>query len=229
MTPNANTTNTAPMSALHWPARSGALWAAWLVVLATALGGCASKPQPLSPVFRVVLLPQKDETGKTIETAVDVKQGEQAVVLDQPFAVAERGNKGTLFQRVATADEVQARYGDVLKIQPPSADKFILGFLPGKSQLTPESEAQLPGFIERAKARAGGEILVVGHTDTVGKPEANDALSLQRAKAIAKLLEDQGFDPALISARGRGEREPLVNSGDEVAEPRNRRAEIIIR
>jgi outer membrane protein OmpA-like peptidoglycan-associated protein len=33
----------------------------------------------------------------------------------------------------------------------------------------------------------------------------------------------------LIEARGRGEREPVVATEDEVAEPRNRRAEVLVR
>ena len=37
------------------------------------------------------------------------------------------------------------------------------------------------------------------------------------------------FSAELITAYGRGEREPAVPTADEVAEPRNRRAEVIIR
>ncbi|MGB4060241.1 MAG: OmpA family protein [Burkholderiaceae bacterium] len=199
------------------------------VALATVLASGCSLLQPPPPKLRVVLLPQSDPSGQPRATAVEVKSGESALVLNTPFALAERNDKGQLTQRTATADEVQARYGDVLKIQPPSAETVILRFLPGTSKLTPESEAELPKLIALARARAGGEILVVGHTDRQGTVEANDALSLRRAQAIADLLVAQGFAPELISARGRGEREPLVPTADEVVEPRNRRAEVIVR
>lgn len=203
-------------------------------VLATAavLAGCASPPPPPSPpppTLRVVLLPQKDATGQPVATAVQVTSGDKVQALDKAFALAELGTQGQLTQRIATVDEVQARYGDVLKIQPPSPQTFVLSFLPGSSNLTPESEQQLPRLIEQARARAGGEILVVGHTDRVGNAEANDRLSLQRAQAIANLFKARGFNPDLLSAIGRGEREPLVPTADDVAEPRNRRAEIVIR
>jgi outer membrane protein OmpA-like peptidoglycan-associated protein len=89
--------------------------------------------------------------------------------------------------------------------------------------------AQLPKMVALVKARAGGEILVVGHTDRVGSVEANDKLSQQRADAIAALLRSAGLPAELVTAVGRGERQPLVPTPDEVAEPRNRRAEIIIR
>lgn len=203
------------------------------MVLATSLGllgGCSLMPHhaPQSRVS-VLLLPQTDEQGRPIPTAVEVKANAQTVVLNQPFAVAETGADGRVNQRVATINEVQTRYADLLRVQPPSAESVTLNFLPGSSQLTPESARQLPDLIERARVRAGGEILVVGHTDRVGRVEANDTLSLQRAQAVAAQFKERGFPDALISTVGRGEREPLVPTPDEVAEPRNRRAEIIIR
>lgn len=208
----------------------------WLSVYLTALwvSGCSTPPPPPPPPppvpkVSVVLLPQTDASGNPIQTAVSVTSGAQAVQLDQPFALAESDPRGQLSQRVSNADEVQARYGDVLKIQPPSPEVVVLRFLPGKSQLTPESEQQLPDLVQRANARAGGEIIVVGHTDRVGSREANDALSLQRAQAIVNLLKARGFSEDLMSAIGRGEREPAIPTEDEVAEPRNRRAEVIIR
>lgn len=70
---------------------------------------------------------------------------------------------------------------------------------------------------------------MIGHTDTVGDAAANDRLSLQRAQAIRERLLREGFDPERIVAIGRGEREPAVATGDEVNEPRNRRAELIVR
>lgn len=202
--------------------------AAVMVLAAVLAVGCAAPPAPV-PTLRVILLPQKDAQGQPIQTAVNVSTGGEAMVLDKPLATAEFDPKGKLAQRIATLDEVQARYGNVLKIQPPSEESFILGFLPGKSELTPESLAQLPKLVARAKARAGGEILVFGHTDRVGSVEANDKLSQQRADAIAALLRSEGLPGDLVTATGKGERQPLVPTEDEVAEPRNRRAEIIIR
>jgi len=214
-------------TALLWP-RTLSVCIGVLVV-----AGCSTPPPPPPPPpipkVSVVLLPQTDANGNPIRTAVSITSGQQALQLDQPFALAESDPKGQLAQRISSAAEVQARYGEVLKIQPPSPEIVVLRFLPGKSQLTPESEQQLPDLIQRARARPGGEILVVGHTDRVGSRDANDALSLQRAQAIVNLLKASGFSEDLLSAIGRGEREPAVPTEDEVAEPRNRRAEVIIR
>lgn len=200
-----------------------------IVLLAALASGCSNLKPPELPKLRVVLLPQNSTDGQALATALEVKSGDATLVLSKPFAVAERNDKGQLTERIASIDEIQARYGAVLKIQPPPPETLILRFLPGTSKLTAESEAELPKLIEMARARAGGEILVVGHTDRQGTVEANDALSLKRAEAIADLLVAQGFTRELITARGRGEREPLVPTADEVVEPRNRRAELIVR
>jgi OOP family OmpA-OmpF porin len=200
-----------------------------IVLLAALAAGCSNLKPPEPPKLRVVLLPQNSPNGQALATALEVKSGDATLLLNKPFAVAERNDKGQLTERIATIEEVQARYGAVLKIQPSSPETLILRFLPGTSNLTAESEAELPKLIQMARARAGGEILVVGHTDRQGTVEANDALSLKRAEAIADLLVAQGFTRELITARGRGEREPLVPTADEVVEPRNRRAELIVR
>jgi len=201
------------------------------VLLAAWLAGCSTPPPapPAKPKTVVVLLPQNDAQGNPLATAVRVESGTEAVTLDKPFALTESTPDGKWQQRTASINEIQARYSDLLRVQPPSPERFVLNFVTGKSQLTPDSEKLLPELIRQAQARAGGEIVVTGHTDRVGKAEANDALSLQRANAIADLLKGQGFSGTLISTIGRGEREPVVPTDDEVAEPRNRRADIVIR
>jgi outer membrane protein OmpA-like peptidoglycan-associated protein len=58
---------------------------------------------------------------------------------------------------------------------------------------------------------------------------ANDALSLKRAKVVSQLLVDKGAVAARVEAVGRGKRELLVPTADEVDEPQNRRVEIVVR
>ncbi|MBK6866379.1 MAG: OmpA family protein [Burkholderiales bacterium] len=99
----------------------------------------------------------------------------------------------------------------------------------GGAQLTADSAAQLDTVIQQATARPGGEIVVIGHTDRVGTMEANDLLSLQRAQAIRELLIQRGFPRRAPrrSATASGSR--WWRPPDEVAEPRNRRVEIVVR
>jgi OmpA-OmpF porin, OOP family len=71
--------------------------------------------------------------------------------------------------------------------------------------------------------------VVVGHTDRQGSLEYNDGLSLRRAERVRAQLVRIGIAGERIGVAGRGERAPLVPTEDGVAEPRNRRVEIIVR
>ena len=100
---------------------------------------------------------------------------------------------------------------------------------PPARALTPESATALDQVVVATRARSGGEIVIIGHTDRQGAADANDVLSLERANAIRDLLVGKGVRPELIEPVGRGEREPVVPTDDDVPEPRNRRAEIVVR
>lgn len=177
-----------------------------------------------APAGRVTLLPQPDRP-----SAVVVSTAQGSAQLAAPYAAAELGHKGELQPAQSSEAEVRERYPVLLKLAPPPPQRFTLNFQPATSDLTPESAAELDQVFTTARARSGGEIVIVGHTDRQGAADANDALSLQRANAIRDLLVGKGFRPELIEPVGRGEREPVVPTDDDVPEPRNRRAEIVVR
>ncbi len=70
-------------------------------------------------------------------------------------------------------------------------------------------------------------LYVVGHTDTVGSPESNLVLSRKRARSIAAWFKSRGIKIA-IAWEGLGQSALLVKTGDQVDEPRNRRADYIL-
>lgn len=189
------------------------------VVLAGLLAACA-------PTTRVTLLPQADGRPSAVE--VSTREGGTQRI-DQPYQVAEVSRRGRIDTDTTTAEAVRQQHPQLLALQPPAPERYVLEFEPGTSQLTADSQTRLDEIINRARARAGGEIVVTGHTDRQGSLEDNDRLSLERARAIRSLLVERGFKAELIEAVGRGEREPLVPTDDEVAEPRNRRAELLVR
>jgi outer membrane protein OmpA-like peptidoglycan-associated protein len=83
-------------------------------------------------------------------------------------------------------------------------------------------------FADVAK-RPVPDIVVIGHTDAVGSDDYNDQLALKRAQAVRTMLSTRGLPEQDIVAIGRGKRELLVPTPDGVAEPRNRRVEIVVR
>lgn len=195
-----------------------------LVVLAMA--GCASPPPPPppAPVDSVILLPEKDARA----TAVTLTQGERRVELSTPYAGASTGAGGPQ-TFTSSAQAVRERFGAALDAQPPRPTAFLLYFAEGRDVLTEESRAVVDRVFAEIAARPAPDIVVIGHTDTTGSQATNDALSLQRAETIRRELIGRGIPLQNIIASGRGERELLVPTADNVAEPRNRRVEIIVR
>lgn len=188
------------------------------LALAVVLSACA-------PATRVTLLPQG--SGAPGVVVVSTSQGQQVLAL--PYVVAKVSRSGGISPATTSAQAVRERHPQLIGLQPPAPQRFVLQFHPGSTLLTEQSQAQLPQVMALARARAGGEIVVTGHTDRQGSVQANDRLSLERAQAVRALLIERGFAPDLIEAVGRGEREPVVPTEDEVVEPLNRRAEVLVR
>ena len=134
-------------------------------------------------------------------------------------------------EKVATLDESQVRemFGSTLDALPGVATSFTLYFVEGKDELTPESQQQMAAVLEELKRRPLPDIVVIGHTDTVGSLDFNDKLSRARADRMRELLIERGLPGDRITAAGRGKRELLVPTEDNVSEPKNRRVEINVR
>jgi outer membrane protein OmpA-like peptidoglycan-associated protein len=200
-----------------------------VVALVAGAGGCAAAPQVVTPPPArdegIVLLPGADgRVGALIVT----HEGQQ-LTLDQPYATASVSQQGRLDAGRATAEEVQQRFGPALTALPARPVTFRLYFLGNSDELTPESKQEIPRLFSEIAGRPDAEVVVVGHTDRQGALEYNDALSLRRAERVRGDLASRGIPPDAIVVAGRGEREPLVATEDEVPEPRNRRVEITVR
>ena len=125
---------------------------------------------------------------------------------------------------------MEAEFGSLLAATPAAPRSFTVTFESGSADtLTRSSLAEVAEIRKYLTTVPAAEITVIGHTDRVGSLENNDALSRQRAESVKRMIQSAGIDAASIAATGRGEREPLVDTADGVAEPRNRRVEIRVR
>ncbi len=190
------------------------------LVVAVFATGCASVPKDT-----VVLLPHADGT----TGAVVVKQGKQEVVLDSPYASARSGGDGVPKTGRESEATVKKDFGAALAAQSPAPVSYTVYFLIGSDEFTDESKTNINLVLEEMVRRPSPEIAVIGHTDRLGPDQVNDTLSLQRAQRVKEMLIQRGVAAERISVAGRGEREPLVPTADEVSEPRNRRVEISVR
>jgi outer membrane protein OmpA-like peptidoglycan-associated protein len=116
--------------------------------------------------------------------------------------------------------------------RPPAAPSVNLTvtFGSGSATLTPQAMRTLD---ELGKALASPDLAafrfrVEGHTDTVGDDAMNQALSERRAAAVVQYLVSRfGIPAERLQAVGLGESQPLVQTGDQVNEPRNRRVQVV--
>lgn len=185
------------------------------VLLAILITSCAT-PE------RVILLPQAD--GSPSSVIVQTKSGRSAV-LDQPYTEAKVSN--TRIRLKSTSDtDVNTRYPALLSALPPRPKSYQLFFDIGGTQLTAKSESLIQTIIQELSTLPEPELTVIGHTDSVGTDEVNDALSLERALSVVEILKSKGIDTKRTSTVGRGKRAPLVQTQDGVAELQNRRVEI---
>lgn len=200
--------------------------AAVLVALSISILGCAQPPAPPKPTYseRIILLPNRD--GR--QSAVIVKRATGEQELSTPYQALElaagREQPGQLDK-----GEVEQRYGSVLSAQPARPFSYTLYFNSATTDLTPQSRTSLNEVRQKIKGFPAAQVTVIGHTDRVGSPESNDALSLKRAGAVREMLIQIGIPRDAIEVVGRGERELLVQTPDGKAEERNRRVEIKLR
>ncbi len=188
--------------------------------LLLAVSACGTKST-------VVLVPDPD--GRTGKLTVTNQGGTQT--LDQANQSVQIKNKKTApgTPEKLSHDEIAAVFSDALAAQPLPPAKFTLYFLPDSNLLTQESKKLLPQIIQTILKRKSSDIVISGHTDTVGKKAYNYRLSLDRAKTMFNILVDNGAVPDDIRVTSHGEGNLLIKTPDDVAEPKNRRVEVLIR
>ena len=194
---------------------------------------CAPKTVAPAPVptarTLVVLLPDSDTdvTGRAAVSnsagSVDLAAARDSVAGDTGAHTRsghhdERGGSAAHLRRGARrAAAGTATLHALLQIRIERADRRVAGARAGDPQ-----PRQVRGSIP--------EVLIVGHTDTMGAPKANIELGLNRATTRSRAPRAGGPRSHRPSKWDRTVKaDLLVKTPDETPEPRNRRVEISVR
>ena len=134
---------------------------------------------------------------------------------------------------VALLAAVQVKFGGAAPPPPPppppvAPPSFMVFFDWDRSNLSQQALATIKQAADAFKTKGNARITATGHTDTSGPEAYNMALSLRRANAVKDALVREGVPAQAITVIGRGEQGLLVQTGDGVREPQNRRVEIVI-
>jgi len=183
--------------------------------LALFMNACAGKDL-------IAVLPHEDGS----VGSVVVRQNGKDTVLDKANSAVKAGDDKAF---TLASKDIEQRFGTALTGLPPAARSYTLYFKEGTVTLEPDSAPVMGQMRQDVASRTAGEIMVIGHTDRVGTIKNNDLLAYGRALSVSDLLIASGIPKDTVIIAGRGEREPLVPTDDEVEEPRNRRVEISVR
>ncbi|MEL7296967.1 MAG: OmpA family protein [Pseudomonadota bacterium] len=100
-------------------------------------------------------------------------------------------------------------------------------FRTGSAAIDARSNALLEQLAAVA-ADCAGDLVIEGHTDSVGNEEDNVILSLRRANAVANALAQLGIDRTRVTTRGFGEAMPIGDNATAAGRAQNRRIVIAV-
>jgi outer membrane protein OmpA-like peptidoglycan-associated protein len=214
--------------------RRGSLWLLPGLIGLLITAGCGSKrvapagpavPAPDPALIALLPDPETKVTGRIRVSnefgGVDLTAPRTSV---RTAAGAAPAQAGTLSE-----DDVTRIFGAALSALPPSPKHFTLQFKFESDTLTDASAALVPQILAAVKTLAVPEVMIVGHTDTMGDRKSNVALGLKRAVAVRNILVAAGLSASLVDVTSHGEGDLLVKTRDNTSEPRNRRVEITVR
>lgn len=176
-----------------------------------------------------------DINGKqTISKVQTDEQGNYMITLplgkDYAFNV---NRKGYLFysENISLSkDPADSVFQKDIALQPIEANAAVvlnnIFFDVNKWDIKTESQVELEKVVQLMNENPTVKIQITGHTDNVGKPSENLALSNNRAKAVVAYLINKGVHPQRLSSKGFGETQPVADNKTEEGRARNRRTEM---
>jgi outer membrane protein OmpA-like peptidoglycan-associated protein len=189
--------------------------------LVLGLFGCSTK----GDLF--VLMP--DDDGSVGQVTVATRGGTEVLSrAGQAVSVYASDLPPEPFESMQPA-EIEKMFGPALAAQPSEPLHFLLYFESDSADLTTESAVLIDDILTAIRRHFSLDISIVGHTDRAGSEDYNLKLSLMRAHRVEEILIERGVAPNLIEVASHGEGNPLVPTADNVAEPRNRRVEVVVR
>ena len=209
------------------------VFVAW--ILLGLLTGCSIKQDlitnpPANHRELIVLLPNPD--GKVGTIQVTTNGGSQTLQIPGQSTQVEDFSKPPTAPKPLDNNEIMSVFGPALSSQPDPTGRyvsFLLYFESDTSKLSPESKEVLAEIVRTIKNRKSKGVYVAGHTDRLGTAVYNRGLSSRRANYIRDQLLFSGVKSSALVVLFHGEAIPLINTEDEVAEPLNRRVEVIVR
>lgn len=102
-----------------------------------------------------------------------------------------------------------------------------INFDTASARIKPDAKPVIDDILDMLQKSPGLKISIEGHTDSDGKADANQTLSLERAQAVQAALTHQGISAARLSSKGFGQSRPVADNKSEEGKAKNRRVELV--
>lgn len=161
------------------------------------------------------------EAARAAVARKEAEQARSAARTEAEKAAKAKAEADMLMKELSELKARQTERGIVLTI-----GDVLFDF--GKAYLSPKADRnvqKLAVFLEKYPNR---NVLIEGHTDSVGSDEYNLDLSRRRADSVKDRLVGAGIDPARITTVGYGKKYPAVSNDTAANRALNRRVEVII-
>ncbi|MBU3713857.1 MAG: flagellar motor protein MotB [Ferruginibacter sp.] len=173
-------------------------------------------------------------TGRTISLLQTDEDGHYLAVLpegkDYIFNV---NRKGYLFYSdhfSIPVNSIDSFYTLNIPLQPIEAGASVvlknIFFDNNKFSLQPSSLIELDNLVKLLNDNPKLILQISGHTDNVGKKNANLLLSINRAKSVVNYLTSKGIKKERLVPKGFGDEKPVASNDTEHGKSLNRRTEI---
>jgi outer membrane protein OmpA-like peptidoglycan-associated protein len=129
-----------------------------------------------------------------------------------------------LEQDLAGSGATVAREGDNLMVNLPGN----ITFATDSAQIQPQFYATLNEISQTLNKYPNTYLNIIGHTDSTGDANYNQALSERRAASVSSYFVSQGVMQQRISTQGRGETQPIASNDTPEGRQTNRRVQIEI-
>ena len=160
----------------------------------------------------------RKEAAAETEKAAKAKS---AAEMEAAKAAKAKAESDQLMKELASLKAKQTERGIVLTI----GDVL---FATGKADLSANADKSVAKLAEFLKKNPNRNVLIEGHTDSVGKDDSNLALSQKRADSVKAKLVADGIEAGRITTVGYGKKFPVASNDTKSGKAQNRRVDVVI-
>ena len=148
-------------------------------------------------------------------------KAKSAAEMEAAKAAKAKAESDQLMKELASLKAQQTERGIVLTI----GDVL---FATGKADLSANADKSVAKLAEFLKKNPNRNVLIEGHTDSVGKDDYNLALSQKRADSVKAKLVGEGIEAGRITTVGYGKKFPVASNDTKSGKAQNRRVDVVI-